>query len=91
MLPLSPDIMGMCWDTEFERLFIAWGNSRPGYANAKDWAAHGHKASVYPANNAEADMSKMPCLPSIRSSTAEVRTCRCGDSWNMNSHARDRL
>ena len=31
VLPLSPDIMGMCWDTEFERLFIAWGNSRPGY------------------------------------------------------------
>ena len=93
VLPLSPDIMGMCWDTEFERLFIAWGNSRPGYANAKDWAAHGHKASVYPADNAEADMSKMPCFTfDPKLPRPKFAPCRCRDTvGHEQSGARDRL
>jgi len=90
VLPLSPDIMGMCWDTEFERLFIAWGNSRPGYANAKEWAAHGNKASVYPADNAEADMSNMPCFTfDPKLSRPKFALAGVAIPWDMNNQVHE--
>jgi hypothetical protein len=62
VIPLSPDIMGMAWDAENERLFITWGNSRPGFATAADWASHGYKATPYPANSNEPSAEAMPCF-----------------------------
>jgi hypothetical protein len=62
VIPLSPDIMGMCWDSELQRFFIAWGVSRPGFADAAQWASFGYKATPYPANNMEADPAQMPCF-----------------------------
>ena len=62
VIPLSPDIMGMAWDGANERFFITWGNSRPGFSNAANWASYGYGATPYPADNNEPTAEGMPCF-----------------------------
>ncbi len=56
----------------------------------KQWAADGHKATVHPADNAEADMSKMPCftfdpkLPRPKFELAGVAI-----PWDMNNQVHE--
>jgi len=62
VIPLSPDLMGMCWLPDQEVFFIAWGVSRPGFPNAAAWKADGGVANALPADNAESDPTKLPCF-----------------------------
>ena len=62
VIPLSPDIMGMCWLPEQEVFFIAWGESRPGFGNDAAWKADGGVAHALPTDNMESDSTKLPCF-----------------------------
>jgi hypothetical protein len=62
VIPLSPDIMGMAWDVQRERMFITWGNSRPGFSDAANWKSYGYLATPYPSSQTEPTAEAMPCF-----------------------------
>jgi len=58
--PLSPDLMGFTWDRNREVFWIAFGVSRPGYANEGAWKKDGNLSDTWPKSDQSSSSSDYP-------------------------------